>query len=168
MTEGQALEAELVALRTQVRALSDRQAILDVLTRYMAGVDGKDLDLIGSVFHPDAIDEHQGHPPRDRAAFLAFMAPLLPTMGPTAHYLGGVLIELAGDQATARYPAIAFHRLGEGETAIDSIMGARVVDRLARRAGEWRISHRSVTYDWNHDRPAHETWGQGAFRYEHG
>jgi hypothetical protein len=58
--------------------------------------------------------------------------------------------------------------MGEGDTAIDSIMGARVVDRLARRGGEWRIAHRTVTYDWNHDRSAAETWGQGAFQYDHG
>lgn len=156
---------ELAELRAQVRAVADRQAICEVLARYAAGVDAKDAAMVRSAFHPDAVDCHQGHEPKSLDEFMAFMEPLFPRMGATAHYLGGVLVDLEGDAATARYPAIAFHRLGEGSTAIDSIMGARVVDRLERREGAWKISHRVVTYDWNHDRPAAETWGQGAFAF---
>jgi hypothetical protein len=162
------MDDELAALRAQVRDLADRQAITDVLVRYMAGMDAKDAAMVRSAFHPDAVDRHQGHPTRSIDEFMDFLEPLLPQMGATAHYLGGVRIEVTGDEAVARYPAIAFHRLGEGDRAIDSIMGARVVDRLSRRQGEWRIADRTVTYDWNHDRPAAETWGQGAFQYEHG
>lgn len=159
------MQDQLAELRTQVRMVSDRQAITDVLVRYMAGVDAKDAAMVRSAFHPDAVDCHQGHEPKSLDEFMAFIEPLFPRMGATAHYLGGVLIELSGDEAEARYPAIAFHRLGEGAAAIDSIMGARVIDRLARREGEWRILRRVVTYDWNHDRPASETWGQGAFAF---
>lgn len=162
------MQDELAALRAQVRALADRQEIADVLVRYMAGIDAKDAAMVRSAFHPDAVDRHQGHDARSLDEFMAFLEPLLPQMGATAHYLGGALIELDGDEATARYPAIAFHRLGEGAAAIDSIMGARVVDRLERRAGEWRIAHRVVTYDWNHDRPAAETWGRGVFEFADG
>lgn len=162
------MDQELASLRAEIRLLADRQAILDVLVRYMAGIDAKDAAVVRSAFHPDAVDRHQGHPERGLDEFMAFLEPLLPQMGPTAHYLGGVAIELDGDEAVARYPAIAFHRLGEGERAIDSIMGARVVDRLTRREGQWRIAERTVAYDWNHDRPAAETWGQGAFQYDHG
>ena len=43
---------------TDVKALLDRQAILDCMRRYCRGVDRRDEALILSVYHPDAIDDH--------------------------------------------------------------------------------------------------------------
>ncbi|MEO8804472.1 MAG: nuclear transport factor 2 family protein [Burkholderiaceae bacterium] len=45
-------------LEATVRALSDRQDILDCLHRYCRGVDRFDRDLLLSVYHPDAVDDH--------------------------------------------------------------------------------------------------------------
>src|SRR5262245_17777267 len=41
-----------------VRVLLDKQAIQEVLARYCRGVDRADLELLRSVYHPDAIDNH--------------------------------------------------------------------------------------------------------------
>ena len=158
-------EADFTALQREVRDLADRQAINDVLVRYTAAFDAKDIDLLRTVFHPDGIDHHQGFEPMSAEQFLAMAEPMFETLGPTAHYLAGTLIELDGDTATARYRAVAFHRLGTGAEAFDSVMGARIVDRLERRDGAWRISHRRVEYDWNRDADVNETWGRGAFGY---
>jgi hypothetical protein len=158
-------DAEFRDLQSQVRDLSDRQAINDVLVRYTAAFDAKDIDLLRTVFHPDGIDHHQGFDPMTAETFLGMAEPMFASLGPTAHYVAGTRIELDGDSATARYRAVAFHRLGTGAQAFDSVMGARIVDRLERRNGEWRISHRRVEYDWNRDADVCETWGRGAFGY---
>ena len=41
-----------------VRELHDKQSIREVLTRYCRAVDRMDRDLLISVYHPDAVDDH--------------------------------------------------------------------------------------------------------------
>ena len=45
-------------LSRTVRALQDRQDIYDCIMRYSRGVDRLDRDLLLSVYHPDAVDDH--------------------------------------------------------------------------------------------------------------
>src|SRR5579871_4204073 len=45
-------------IHPRVQQLIDRQDILDCLMRYSRGVDRFDVDMIRSVYHPDATDEH--------------------------------------------------------------------------------------------------------------
>ena len=44
----------------EVQALVDKQAILEVLTRYCRALDRGDAALIASAYHPDAVDDHGG------------------------------------------------------------------------------------------------------------
>ena len=44
--------------KNKIQELIDRQEIYDVLTRYCQGVDRCDVDLIKSVYHEDAQDDH--------------------------------------------------------------------------------------------------------------
>lgn len=146
----------------ELRAIVDRQAIQDVLARYVRAIDRRDAELLRSVFHPDAIDHHVGN--RTTAAeFCDLAIALLGQMGAVAHYLCVPLIELRGDVALSECYAIAFHRLERDGEAFDDFLGARVLDRFERRGGEWRIAHRRVVYDWNRDVPVAETWGRGFF-----
>ena len=49
---------DLEELATAVRALQDRQEIHNCIIRYSRGVDRLDRELLLSVYHPDAIDDH--------------------------------------------------------------------------------------------------------------
>lgn len=145
-----------------LRALLDKQAIHEVLLRYARAIDRRDPELLRSVFHPDAIDEHVGG--RTSATeFCALALDLLDRMGAVAHYMGTPLVELRGDVALSECYAIAFHRLERDGVPFDDFIGARALDRFERRGGEWRIAHRRVVYDWNRDAPVAETWGRGFF-----
>ena len=42
----------------EIRALLDRQAITDALHLYCRAIDRTDEELLASVYHPDAIDDH--------------------------------------------------------------------------------------------------------------
>jgi hypothetical protein len=150
------------SLETELRALLDKQAIQEVLARYVRAIDRGDDELLRSVFHADAVDHHVGHRHTARQ-FCTWAMELVRGMGPTAHYLSPPLIELEGDVALAETYAIAFHRLERDGESFDNFIGARVLDRFERRDGAWRIAHRRVVYDWNRDMPLCETWGRGFF-----
>lgn len=146
----------------ELRALLDKQAIHEVLLRYARAIDRRDAELLRSVFHPDATDHHVGSR-LDAAEFCALAMELVGRMGAVAHYMGTPLVELHGDVALSECYAIAFHRLERDGVAFDDFIGARVLDRFERRAGEWRIAQRRVVYDWNRDVAVAETWGRGFF-----
>jgi len=152
----------MTVAENELHALLDKQAIQEVLARYVRAVDRCDEALLLSVFHPDAIDHHVGH--RNTAQeFCTWALDLVRQMGPVAHYLSAPLIELDGDVAWSECYAIAFHRIERDGVAFDNFLGARVLDRFERRDGAWRIAWRRVVYDWNRDVAPAETWGRGVF-----
>ena len=54
----QALSERLGQIETALAKLTDRQEILDCLTRYSRGLDRHDEQMIASAFHEDALDHH--------------------------------------------------------------------------------------------------------------
>jgi hypothetical protein len=116
--------------------------------RYCRGVDRTDTELLASTYHPGAVDDH-GVFRGDAQVFAEQLGPLLEqAFDATHHFLGQSLIELAGDVAHAETYVIAVHRRGSGEKAVLETFGARYLDRLTRRAGEWRIQERVVVNEW--------------------
>jgi hypothetical protein len=146
----------------KLQALLDRQEICDVLARYSRAIDRRDEALLRTVFHPDAVDHHVGRK-ATATEFCGWAMKLLETLGPTAHYMSAPLIELQGDVALCESYGIAFHRISEGDTDFDNFIGARLLDRLEKRNGAWRIAYRRVVYDWCRDVPPAETWAKGTF-----
>ena len=43
----------------------------------------------------------------------------------------------------------------------DTVIGGRYLDRLEKRAGEWRIANRVMLYDWFQDFGVSVDWSQG-------
>jgi uncharacterized protein (TIGR02246 family) len=135
------------ALLDTMRKLADREAIRDVLNRYARAVDRLDADLLRSVFHPDAHDDHgpfQGSPEE----FIEWVVPFLRSeYVATSHHLTSQNIELDDDVAyTETYAVVSQYRMREGER-YESVSNARYIDRLERRDGEWRIADRLVVTD---------------------
>lgn len=133
--------------------LLDKEAIRDVLIRYARGIDRIDEDLIGSVYHEGAYDDHGGlsgpaidfvhRPARHSASH---------RMG--HHLLGQSAIDLRGDTAFVETYQI-YHGLeapaDEPEQLI--IMVGRYLDRMERRDGKWAIVYRRVVMDLTEQRP---------------
>jgi hypothetical protein len=136
-------------MNDDVQALLDKQSIYEVLVTYCRGVDRCDEDLIRSAFHDDSYDDH-GYwkgPGHELAPFLADR--LRKANSATTHSLTNVLIELAGDVARSEAHVHAtLIRAGSDPAEID-VVGARYLDRFSRRAGTWRIEHRTVVLDWH-------------------
>jgi len=133
-------------LRAQVRRLQDRQDIHDCLTRYCRAVDRLDRDLLMSVYHDDAIDDH-GLFFGSGAAFVDWVLPFHARLQTsTQHVITNHTCDLDGDVAhTETYFLFAgMNRDGPPFT----LAGGRYIDRFERRDGRWAIALRKCVNDW--------------------
>lgn len=138
--------------------LSDRQEIHDVLVRYCRAVDRGDLDLLLSVYHPDATDDHgmysgNGH---DFARWLLSRPGRAELV--TQHHLTNSTVRCDGDVARAETYFVAVHRRPGPPVSVGQF-GGRYLDRLERRDGAWRIAHRVVVHDWSLRETVGPEWG---------
>jgi hypothetical protein len=142
-----------------------RDEIHEVLARYARGVDRADADLLKSCYHADAVEEHGGNYTGNAHAYVDGAVPRIRQMGAMQHLLGSTYIEFdaAGDVAWVETYVWTFARLLQGDRAMDTFTGGRLVDRFERRAGAWRIAHRRTVFDWNRDTPSCEGWCLGLF-----
>lgn len=131
-----------------VRVLLDKQEIHEVLMRYCRGIDRGDLDLVLSAFHHDAVDNHTGEAERAYERFPRVLSQAATNVRGTSHILCNELIEVHGEVAASESYLLAYHRIAVESRLLDWILGARYVDRLERRQGEWRIANRIVVFDW--------------------
>jgi hypothetical protein len=138
---------ELAAFRT----MRDRQAISDCLMRYSRGVDRLDKDLVRSVYHPDATDDH-GAFMGDPEEFIAWVFPLhFNGQIFTQHHLTNHSCEIDGNTAHTETYYI-FTARNRDETLW--IAGGRYLDRFEKRSGEWKIATRYCTVEWSGMPPA--------------
>jgi hypothetical protein len=135
-------------MNDELQALLDKQSIYEVLVTYCRGVDRCDEDLIRSVFHEDSYDDH-GYwkgPGRELAPFLADR--LRKANSATTHSITNVLIELDGHLARSEAQVHATLIKRGSDPVETDVVGARYLDLFSRRAGAWRIEHRTVVLDW--------------------
>jgi hypothetical protein len=142
-----------------LRQLLEKERIRQVLYLYVRGVDRFDEDLIRSAFHPDATDQH-GDRTFTVGELIDWLGGRRSTVEQSMHLVGNVLIELHGDRALVESYGVAHHRYSPGapESHVGEIAETdglptrfvtvyRYVDRFERRAGEWRIGHRTVVLE---------------------
>jgi ketosteroid isomerase-like protein len=133
-------------LERAVGELQDRQAIIDCLATYSRGVDRLDRDLLLSVYHEDAIDDH-GMFVGDREEFADWVIQMhSSTHLSHQHCLFNHTCELDGDIAHTEtyYMFVGMNR--QGETL--SMSGGRYLDRFEKRDGRWAIAARVCVRDW--------------------
>ncbi len=150
----------------RLEAFLSKQEIQEVLARQARGVDRADEALLKSCYHPDAIEEHGPNYNGPAHAYVEGAVGRIRQMGTMAHYLCNQHIELDGETAYVEAYVITFARFSRDGTDVDTFTGARSVDRFERRSGEWKIAHRKLVFDWNHDLPANQTWCLGMFNAE--
>jgi ketosteroid isomerase-like protein len=125
-----------------LQELLDKQALYELVVRYCRAVDRADAELLRSVYHEDAIDEH--------GAFVGTREELVDFLGastmdverrpsPLQHAISNALFEIDGDVAYGE-TYVEVRRVEGGVRYIEG--HGRYVDRFERRDGEWRIAHR--------------------------
>ena len=117
---------DVVAQRDhEVQERLDKEAIREALMRYCRGVDRLDADIISSVYHPDAYDDHAGRIFSGETVGQGLVDWMIEIMDATAHNITTSNIEIYGEQHTL-------------------LAMARYVDRFEKRDGEWKILSRVV------------------------
>lgn len=143
------LTATIAALQTEMkgmRLLQDKMAIFECVNRYTRGIDRHDSEMIASVFHPDAIDNH--------GDFLGTVDEYVEWVNSGhsqaaeghMHNVTSHTCEIDGDTAHAETYVIVVLRGPDGDPV--RISGGRYLDRLEKRDGEWKIQIRRVVMDW--------------------
>ncbi len=136
-----------------LRELAAKQAISELSSRYMRGLDRLDAELLASVFHDDARVNY-GFFKGAAKDFVAFAIQALSGHGANHHMIGQVLIELRGAEASGEVYFQAFHRILQGGAQKDLFISGRYIDRYVQRDGVWKIAFRSELNDWARTEPA--------------
>jgi len=119
--------------------IADRMAVQDVMLRYAAGVDDRDMELYRSCFAAEV--EVAGFGPqtyRGRDNWIDYVRDALQQYGPTQHMLGPTLATIDGDQAQCRTDVQALHYLREPEGASFTLW-ATYLTNMRRISGTWQI-----------------------------
>ena len=134
------------SLESMVRELYDKQKIREVVTRYCRAVDRMDRDLLMSVYHPDAIDDH-GFFVGNREDFWVWVKRYHGNaQSGHQHIVTNHNCELDGDTAHCET-----YYIFAGMDAKDNTLtlgGGRYLDRMEKRDGEWRIAARKCVSEW--------------------
>lgn len=134
------------ALERLVVELHDRQQINDVLMTYSRAIDRLDRELLISVYHEDAIDDH-GVFAGTREEFADWaIAMHTRTHLSHQHCIMNSTCDLDGDVAHTEtyYMFVGLNRVGPPY----SMSGGRYLDRLEKRDGRWAIAARVCLRDW--------------------
>jgi hypothetical protein len=148
---------------SRLEAMMSKQEIKDVLARYARGVDRADEEMLKSCYHPDAIEEHGSAYAGPAHEYIEGAVVRIRQMGTMCHYICNVHIELEEELAYVEAYVLTFARFSREEESFDTLTGGRICDRFERRAGEWKIAHRKLAFDWNRDMPTREGWCLGMF-----
>jgi len=131
----------------EIQKMIDESAIRNLLNKYPRAVDRQDYELLASLFHPDAIDDH-GVYNGSAAGYVDWIKTMDIPGYHWMHHNGTQIIEIDGDVAFAETYCLAFYRQSEEgkEGEKEMFLRVRYLDRVEKRNGEWRIAHRRVVY----------------------
>jgi hypothetical protein len=152
-------------MSNDLKRLTDKSQILDVLLRYCRGVDRRDWELVRATFFDDCEDDHAEFKGK-RDAFVAWLSERHSTAGflKSTHILGNCLVEFASDDVAVvetyftaklklgtdagehRAMLLDAKRDQSSHSVRIEVLG-RYVDRFERRHGEWRVARRRTVFD---------------------
>ena len=137
---------DLAELERAVVELADRQSIHDCLMTYSRAIDRLDRELLVSVYHPDAVDDHGVFVggPEEFADWAIAMHTA--THLSHQHCQFNSTCDLDGDVAHTEtyYMFVGMNRAGSPL----GMSGGRYLDRLEKRDGRWAIAARVCVRDW--------------------
>lgn len=148
------------ANEASLNALLDKQAITENMLRYCRGCDRFDLELLKSVYWPEATDDHGAYS-GSAIQFAHFVCETKHIYKALSHHISPVLIELDGDRAKAEtyFLCMVVHNDQYEMGAAEYMIGGRYMDVCEKRAGEWKILRRTVIWDWNLKHSGLSDWG---------
>jgi hypothetical protein len=143
-----------------LQSLLDKQAITENLLRFCRGCDRFDLNLLESVYWPEAIDDHGAYV-GPASVFAKSVCDTKAIYNALSHKISPPLIELCGNQAKVEtyFLCMVIHNSEYEMGEADYMIGGRYMDLCEKRGGEWKILRRMVIWDWNLKNAGFSDWG---------
>lgn len=137
-------------MNTELQDLLARQAITQTLLRYTRGIDRADRELIRSVYHDDAVDNHgpfTGGPDE----FVDWAMALMENFEVSQHSMSNIQIDVQGDRANVEIYLKILHVLKTPR--VEEVIFTRLLDLFEKRGGAWKIARRTVVIDYSMTQP---------------
>ena len=135
-------------LAEKLQHLIERQEILDAIHLYARALDRHDDELLRSVFHPDALDNH-GRWVGSREDFVQWANHEVHNeLDAHMHHITTHRCEIEGSVAHTESYVLFVHRHKDAKTVL--VGGGRYIDRLEKRDDEWRIAVRRLVMDYRY------------------
>jgi SnoaL-like domain len=144
----------------ELTELLNRDKIRSCLARLARGEDRRNTEIIASSYWPRAIVDH-GIFTGTLDEYLAWVVPGSPDIPVTQHVLGQSVIDLYADTALVETHVLAYHRAAVESGYRDTVIGGRYLDWMDKIDNEWRISRRTMIYDWVQDLGESVDWTTG-------
>ena len=128
--------------------------IHDLLVAQARATDRADLDLLTSLWTPDATVEVSGFFSGAASDYCEKIVAMSKAVKRIFHALGNELIRIDGDSAVAETYVTAVTTLVTQDGEQDSISGGRYLDRFEMHEGRWRFSSRCFVSDWTMEHPS--------------
>lgn len=140
--------ADPTGLPEAVLLMAEKQQITEVLYRYARGCDRRDEQALRACFHADSTHQH-GSFVGSSGDFCALALQIVGALTACKHMISNVLIDVRGSRAISECHFLSYHRLVDAHgRESDRFHGGRYLDRFEKRAGEWKIAHRTGLYDF--------------------
>jgi uncharacterized protein (TIGR02246 family) len=136
-----------------LRQLIDRQAVTDLLVRYVLALDSHDWEAVAGCFAPDAVFLHPGGQVEGPAAIVSRARAALEPLDGSQHLLGSISVTVDGDAARATSYFHAQHVRAGAPGGDLYVIAGTYRDRLRRDAGGWVIVERAQDYSWRSGNP---------------
>jgi hypothetical protein len=153
------MDTDLDGGAAAIRTLLAERAITAVLYRFARAVDRKDIELLASVYHDGATDDH-GAFSGSAEEFVRWVRKGWATgvLVGSNHVVTNVMIDFdrSGEVASVESYFLAHHSWRGADGDLDDFLGGRYLDRFELRDGEWRIAARRCVWDWGRTMPVTE------------
>ncbi len=155
-------ERSIDELELRLALIEAKAEIEHAVKSYAHSADRRDVDAFLDNFHPDSTHNHIPYFKGTSREFAGGLAAHLDALF-TSHFLTNIEIAVdlhAGTAVTECYFMAAHFVPADGrkeafsghKVGIDEIwwVGGRYFDRFEKRAGRWKIAHRTGVHDWEH------------------
>jgi len=132
-------------------SVSDRLDLSDLLDAYARGIDGKDWDLVTSVFTPDAALDYTafGGPKGGRDEIIQWISASVSAFPMTQHHITNRTFTIDGDTATSAAELFAPMGMAAGDGKMTMLFTGGVYNDTYRRTADgWKISTRVCDRAW--------------------
>jgi hypothetical protein len=140
----------LAAHAITVEEMLDRAALQHLVCTYGHAIDRHDYDLLRSLYHSDATDDHSPYYSGPASGYIDWLPTMMANWSLTSHAMTNMVFLIDGNDAEGIVTARAWHRTADGSR--DFIAWGRYADRYRKVDGIWRFQHRFFILESSEDR----------------